>query len=149
MCCLAAGSIPLFLTSSAAGTVLTFWPIRVACKQPYQMTWGPRWTSASMPAAEVDYGTAVCCNRGSLCSWAGVGKRLQRFLGHAANPWCRRGGGGGGLRVRCSGGFKWFHCSYDVMKGIPKPNVPRASNDKMADSGAIVRKGPVALLLFC
>lgn len=25
-----------------------------------------------------------------LFSWAGVGKRLQRFRGHAANPGCRR-----------------------------------------------------------
>jgi len=48
---------------------------------------------------EMDIGLHVSCVwvewRGvageDLCSWAGVGKRLQRFLGHAANPGCRRG----------------------------------------------------------
>lgn len=136
--------------------LLTFRPKAVTCischsepnlrQRPYQLTcWlTRRWTSASMLVV------LGCSRRGSLL--LGRSREATAEIPRACGqPRCRQGVVEEGQGVCRSGGFKWFHCSYDVTKGIPKPNVPRASNDKMADMGRslVEGRGPVALLPLC
>ena len=99
------GSILFPLTSSAAGTLLTFHLSASHANhrgnQPYQMTWRPkkwRWTSASMSEAEVDYGTSSAATED--LSALGLGSESDCRDSSGMRPTL---GVGGGWRSRVEG----------------------------------------------
>lgn len=122
-----------------------------------------KWRQRSLPVdvlayEEMDVGLHVSCvwaecgyaaaGRG-LFSWAGVGQRLQRFLGHAANPGVG-GGGRGGLRGLPFGGVQMVPLQLWRHEGDTETECSSRIKRQNGGLRAIVSRGEsAALLLLC